>query len=87
MFDDDLGLFERLEDLAVEQLGHRVMSAAGHKRKSATTILMSVIPPKAEVARRRWHFRYVPKAEVARRRWYFRFVPKGDIGVSGPDGR
>ncbi len=26
---------------------------------------MSVKPPKAEVARRRWHFRYVPEAEVA----------------------
>ncbi len=27
------------------------MSVVGHKRKSRTTILMSVMPPKAEVAR------------------------------------
>jgi hypothetical protein len=40
------------------------MSAQGHKRKSRTTILMSVKRPKAEVARRRWHFRFVPKAAV-----------------------
>jgi len=25
---------------------------------------MSALPPKAEVARHRWHFRYVPKTEV-----------------------
>ncbi len=36
------------------------ISAPGHERKSRTTILMSVKPPKAEVTRRRWHFRYVP---------------------------
>ncbi len=39
-------------------------SALGHKRKSRTTILMSVMPPKAEVAGRRWHFRFVPIPEV-----------------------
>ena len=41
------------------------MSVKGQKRKSATTFVMSALPPKAEVARRRWHFRYVPLAEVA----------------------
>ena len=37
--------------------------------------------PKAEVARRRRHFRFVPLAEVARRRWHFRFVPISDIAA------
>jgi len=41
------------------------MSESGQQRKSATTFVMSVKPPKAEVARRQWHFRYVPLAEVA----------------------
>ena len=33
------------------------MSPPGQNRKSATTVLMSAKRPKAEVARRRWHFR------------------------------
>ena len=41
------------------------MSALGQKRKSRTTILMSVIPPKAEVSLSRRDVRYVPLAEVA----------------------
>ena len=41
------------------------MSAPGQKRKSRTTILMSVIPPKAEVSLSRFDVRYVPLAEVA----------------------
>jgi len=40
-------------------------SLRGQLRKSRTTILMSVKRPKAEVARRHLHFRYVPQAEVA----------------------
>jgi len=36
----------------------------GQKRKSRITILMSVNPPKAEVARRRCHFRDVPTPDV-----------------------
>ncbi len=39
-------------------------SVAGQTRKSATTILMSVIPPKAEVAIRGADVRYVPVSEV-----------------------
>jgi len=31
---------------------------------ASMAICMSVKPPKAEVARRRWHFRYVPLTEV-----------------------
>jgi len=34
-------------------------------RRRGHTISMSALPPKAEVARRRWHFRYVPIPEVA----------------------
>ena len=51
------------------------MSHTGQTQKSRTTILMSVKRPKAEDARRRWHFCYVPKAEVARRWRHFRYVP------------
>ena len=39
-------------------------SEKGPSRNSATTILMSVKRPKAEVARRQWHFRDVPFPEV-----------------------
>ena len=49
--------------LAVKQ---NSMSAWGQKRKSRPTILMSVKPPKADVARRQWHFRFVPLPEVRR---------------------
>jgi hypothetical protein len=41
------------------------MSVVGHNRKSRTTILMSVKPPKAEVSRSRSDVRYVPLTEVA----------------------
>ena len=41
------------------------MSALGQKRKSRTTILMSVIPPKAEVSLSRFDVRYVLFPEVA----------------------
>ena len=37
----------------------------GQNRKSQAAFPMSVKPPKAEVARRRFHFRYVPLPEVA----------------------
>ena len=40
------------------------MSVSGQTRKSATTILMSVKPPKADLGRRR-HFRFVPIADIA----------------------
>ena len=40
------------------------MTAWGQKRKSETTILMSVKPPKAEVARCRCHFRDVPEGDI-----------------------
>ena len=39
-------------------------SVWGQQRKSQTTILISAKPPKAEVARRRWHFAYVPLADI-----------------------
>ncbi len=38
-------------------------SASGQKQKSKTAFLMSAKPPKAEVARRWWHFRYVPTTD------------------------
>ena len=41
------------------------MSVVGHKRKSPTSILMSVKPPKAEVAHTTRDVRFVPLAEVA----------------------
>ncbi len=41
------------------------MSALGQKRKSVTTILISVMRPKAEVSLSRFDVRYVPLAEVA----------------------
>jgi hypothetical protein len=43
---------------------------------------MSVKRPKAEVARRRWHFRYVPKAEVAMPVEEPTTVSQADIGVT-----
>jgi hypothetical protein len=42
-----------------------LMYEVGHKRKSDTASLMTDMPPKAEVARRRCHFRFVPLPEVA----------------------
>ena len=41
-----------------------LMSHVDQNRKSRPTILMSVKPPKAEVARRWWHFRYVPTRDI-----------------------
>jgi hypothetical protein len=40
------------------------MSVPGQKRKSRTTILMSVKPPKAEVRLSRFDVRYVPKGDM-----------------------
>ncbi len=54
----------------------RVSSAQSLKPNIA--ILMSVMPPKAEVARRRRHFRFVPLAEVPPAARDFRF--RGLIG-------
>ena len=51
------------------------MSVPGHKRKSRTTILMSVKPPKAEVSLSRFDVRYVPLAEVAGETPSVRWVP------------
>ncbi len=47
-------------------------SVVGQKRKSRTTILMSVKRPKAKVSPSRFDVRYVPGTEVAGRRWHFR---------------
>ena len=40
-----------------DQPGRRHESAPGHERTSSAAAWMSVKPPKAEVARGRWHFR------------------------------
>jgi hypothetical protein len=41
---------------------------------------MSALPPKADIAKRRWDVRFVPKADIAERDNDVRFVPKADIG-------
>ena len=42
------------------------MSQLGHKRKSRPTILMSVLPPKAEVGIHEADVRYVPLTDMGR---------------------
>ena len=39
-------------------------SVPGQQRKSPTTFVMSVRPPKAEVTGRRCHFRFVPQPDM-----------------------
>ena len=41
-----------------------LMSHVDQKRNSATTFVMSVKPPKAEVSLSRFDVRYVPKGEI-----------------------
>ena len=40
------------------------MTVPGQQRKSQATILMSVMPPKAEVSLSRFGVRYVPQADM-----------------------
>jgi hypothetical protein len=40
------------------------MSALGQKRTSGTEIVMSALPPKADIAEYDWDVRFVPKAEI-----------------------
>ena len=41
------------------------MSALGHKQTSTHARVMSALPPKADIAERYWHVRFVPKADMA----------------------
>jgi hypothetical protein len=41
-----------------------VMSALGQKQTSRTEILMSALPPKADIAGRRLDVRFVPEADI-----------------------
>jgi len=43
--------------------------------REAPLPFMSALTPIAEVARRRWHFRFVPQAEVSLSRIDIRYVP------------
>ncbi len=62
------------------------MAAAGQNRKSRTTILMSVKPPRAEVAIHGADVRYVPLAEVAIHGADVRYVPKAEMGLAASMG-
>jgi hypothetical protein len=42
------------------------MSALGQKQTSDCRLLMSALPPKADIAERNWDVRFVPKADVSR---------------------
>jgi hypothetical protein len=41
------------------------MSALGHKRTLKRRQPMSALPPKADIAERKWHVRFVPKGHSA----------------------
>ena len=41
------------------------MSALGQKQTSERVRVMSALPPKADIAERRWDVRFVPKADIA----------------------
>jgi hypothetical protein len=40
------------------------MSALGQKQTSQHILLMSALPPKADIAEGDWHVRFVPKADI-----------------------
>jgi hypothetical protein len=40
------------------------MSALGQKQTSGHLRTMSALPPKADIAERDWHVRFVPKADI-----------------------
>ena len=44
----------------------RSMSALGQKQTFERLRLMSALPPKADIAERDWHVRYVAKADIVR---------------------
>ena len=48
------------------------MSALGQKRTSEHVRSMSALPPKADIAERDRHVRFVPKADVSR--WSIRLI-------------
>src|SRR5262245_21031864 len=49
----------------VQLLVHaRLVSALGQKRTSEHDQIVSALPPKADVAERDWHVRFVPKADI-----------------------
>jgi hypothetical protein len=39
------------------------MSALGQKQTSDRRLLMSALPPKADITKRDWHVRFVPEAD------------------------
>ena len=41
------------------------MSALGHKRTFRDAYPMSALPPKADIAERNWHVRFVPLSDIA----------------------
>jgi hypothetical protein len=58
----------RTKDLygAVLTLIFRLMSALGQKQTSDYRLLMSALPPKADIAERQFDVRFVPKADIGR---------------------
>src|SRR5262249_30236158 len=49
-----------------DQLQPQVMSALGPKQTLRRILVMSALPPKADIAERDWHVRFVPKADILR---------------------
>jgi len=43
-----------------------LMSALGQKQTLRRILVMSALPPKADIAERDWHVRFVPKAAVSK---------------------
>ena len=41
-----------------------LMSALGQKQTFRSAIVMSALPPKADIAESDWHVRFVPKADI-----------------------
>ena len=52
------------------------MSALGQKRTSKHVWVMSALPPKADIAERGDHVRFVPKADIGARPSNVRFTPE-----------
>src|SRR5215472_5011684 len=47
------------------ELSNRMISALGHKRTWQRILLMSALPPKADIGTQSWNVRFAPKADIA----------------------
>ena len=64
------GIYDRGNGFGVSLRGsnyQRFMSALGQKQTFGNVRLMSALPPKADIAERDWHVRFVPNADIMQR--------------------